>query len=81
MLLAMFFKIVVLPAFGGETIMARWPMPIGENRSIMRAEIEHLGYSRVKRLSGKIGVKFSNGILSLACSGSVPLMASIFNKL
>ena len=34
--LAMFCMIVVLPAFGGETISARWPLPIGMTRSITR---------------------------------------------
>ncbi len=31
--------IVVLPALGGETIMPRWPLPIGEIRSMMRPVI------------------------------------------
>ena len=34
----MFLSSVVLPAFGGETISARWPLPIGENRSMTRVE-------------------------------------------
>ena len=34
--LAMFCMIVVLPAFGGDTISARWPLPIGMTRSMTR---------------------------------------------
>ena len=29
--LAMFCSVIVLPAFGGETIRPRWPLPIGGN--------------------------------------------------
>ena len=32
----MSFRIIVLPAFGGEVISARWPFPIGAIRSMMR---------------------------------------------
>ena len=34
--LAIVFMIVVLPALGGETIRPRWPLPIGEMRSMIR---------------------------------------------
>ena len=34
--LAMSCMIVVLPALGGETIRARWPLPIGMIRSMTR---------------------------------------------
>lgn len=34
--LAMLCRIVVLPAFGGDTIRARWPLPIGMIRSMTR---------------------------------------------
>jgi hypothetical protein len=37
MLCAMFCSSMVLPAFGGETIRPRWPLPIGATRSMMRA--------------------------------------------
>ena len=33
---AMFCMIVVLPAFGGDTISARWPLPTGITRSMTR---------------------------------------------
>ena len=31
------FMTVVLPALGGDTIRPRWPFPIGEIRSMIRA--------------------------------------------
>ena len=37
--LASFFRMVVLPALGGETIRPRWPLPIGHSRSMMRAAV------------------------------------------
>ena len=42
--LAMFFRRIVLPAFGGDTIRPRWPRPIGATRSMIR----------VVRLSGVV---------------------------
>ena len=36
---AMSLRIVVLPAFGGDTMRPRWPLPIGATRSITRAVI------------------------------------------
>ena len=35
--LAIVFITVVLPAFGGDTMMPRWPLPIGDTRSMIRA--------------------------------------------
>ena len=35
--LAIVFITVVLPAFGGDTMMPRWPLPIGHTRSMIRA--------------------------------------------
>ena len=35
---AMFFRMVVLPALGGDTMSPRWPRPMGEKRSIIRVE-------------------------------------------
>ena len=34
----MFLSSVVLPALGGETMRARWPLPIGQNKSMTRVE-------------------------------------------
>ena len=38
---------VVLPALGGDTIMPRWPNPIGQNKSINRQSLEQPGCSSV----------------------------------
>ncbi len=35
--LAIACSTIVLPAFGGETIRPRWPLPIGATRSMTRA--------------------------------------------
>ena len=50
------FKSVVFPAFGGETIMPRWPFPIGLTRSTIRIAMLPPGRSRRSRSSGKTGV-------------------------
>ena len=59
--LAICFMIVVLPALGGETIRPRWPFPIGEIRSMIRA-VMLLGSSfssSDRRASGNSGVRSS----------------------
>ena len=33
------FNRVVFPAFGGDTIMPRWPLPMGARRSITRIAV------------------------------------------
>ena len=60
--LAIVFMIVVLPAFGGETMMPRWPLPIGATRSMIRAVmfVGSDGFSRRSRSSGNSGVRSSN---------------------
>jgi hypothetical protein len=58
---AICFMMVVLPAFGGDTIMPRWPMPIGEMRSMMRA-VMFVGSSAISMRSfwsGNSGVRSS----------------------
>ena len=32
---AICFRMVVLPALGGDTIIPRWPLPMGESRSMI----------------------------------------------
>ena len=56
-------RIVVLPAFGGETIRPRWPFPIGETRSTIRPVISAGRPSSSSRSleSGNSGVRSSNG--------------------
>ena len=58
--LASFFRIVVLPALGGETIRPRWPLPMGHMRSMMRAAVSCSSVSRRRRSSGNSGVSCSN---------------------
>jgi hypothetical protein len=73
------FTIVVLPALGGETIIPRWPFPIGESRSIIRA-VMLLGSPSISMRSfssGNSAVRSSNFGLVLAISGSMPLMESM----
>ena len=71
---AICFMTVVLPAFGGDTIMPRCPLPIGESRSTIRAVRLSLspGISRFSRESGKSGVRSSNRGRLRASSGSRP---------
>ena len=71
---AIVFMIVVLPAFGGETRMPRWPLPIGEIRSMIRAVmfVGSAESSRVSRSSGNSAVRFSKRGRFLAASGSPP---------
>ena len=76
---AICFIMVVLPAFGGETIIPRCPLPIGESRSTIRAVRFSLspGVSRCSRSSGKSGVRSSNRGRPRAASGSRPETVSI----
>ena len=76
--LAIVFMIVVLPAFGGDTMMPRWPLPIGDTRSMIRAVMfaGSLGSSRCRFSSGNSAVRSSNRGRRRACSGSAPLTVS-----
>jgi hypothetical protein len=73
---AICFRIVVLPAFGGETTMPRCPLPIGATMSMMRSATARGPDSSRNRSSGKSGVSLSKTDRSLACSGSSPLTVS-----
>ena len=79
---AIVFMIVVLPAFGGDTIRPRWPFPIGETRSTIRAVmlVGSAALSRRSFSSGNSGVRSSNLGRSRACSGSMPLTVSIRSR-
>ena len=59
---AMFCITSVLPAFGGETISARWPLSTGATRSMIRAVKSVLPFPRssCRRSFGNSGVRFSN---------------------
>ena len=72
MAVAMFCSSIVLPAFGGETIRPRWPLPMGATRSMARAvksSVEPLPRSSFKRSVGCSGVRFSNSTLPRELSG------------
>ena len=74
----MFCSSIVLPAFGGETIRPRWPLPIGAIRSIMRAvrsSVLPVPRSSLKRRVGCSGVRFSNRTLLRALSGESKLIS------
>jgi hypothetical protein len=76
---AICFITVVLPAFGGDTISPRWPFPIGEIRSMIRA-VMLVGSSASSILSfwsGNSGVRSSKRRRCLAASGSLPLTSSM----
>ena len=79
---AICFRIVVLPALGGETIRPRWPLPIGESRSTMRAVTFSLapGISRRSLSSGNSGVRSSNRGRLRASSGSSPETVSMRSR-
>ena len=55
-------RIVVFPAFGGETTSPRWPFPIGETRSTIRPVMlaGSSPSSSASRESGNRGVRSSN---------------------
>ena len=74
--MAMLFRIMVLPALGGETIMPRWPRPIGATRFMRRVERVWGLVSRLMRTLGKMGVRRSKLGRILATSGSTLLTAS-----
>ena len=54
----MFCNMMVFPAFGGETIMPRWPLPMGATRSMILAV-----------MSSVLPLPRSSAIISAACNG------------
>ena len=73
----MFCSSIVLPAFGGETMRPRWPLPIGATMSMMRAvrsSVLPLPCSSFSRFFGNSGVRFSNSTLLFEFSGASVLM-------
>ncbi|MPN09447.1 hypothetical protein SDC9_156737 [bioreactor metagenome] len=77
---ARFFRSVVFPAFGGDTIRALCPLPIGAKRSTILVDMIFLSVSRFNFSSGKMGVSDSNCGLFLAASGSVKLTFSTLSS-
>ena len=74
---AICLRIVVLPAFGGDTTMPRWPLPIGATMSMIRSATDSGPFSRRKRSSGNSGVSLSKFGRARAASTSMPFTLSI----
>ena len=74
---AICLRMVVLPAFGGETTMPRWPFPIGATMSMIRSATDTGPFSSRKRSSGKSGVSLSKFGRARAASTSIPFTLSI----
>ena len=72
--LAMVFIIVVLPALGGETMMPRWPLPIGEIRSMMRA-VMFAGSDRILELELLVGEQRRQVLEARALLGGLRITA------
>ena len=68
------FNSVVLPAFGGDTIIPRCPFPIGDNRSTILIAVLLCPFSRRSLSFGKIGVISSKFALFVASLGETPLI-------
>ena len=75
--LAMFCSVIVLPAFGGETIRPRWPLPIGATMSIRRPVSLFGVVSCFSRSCGYSGVSLANCGRLAASSTLMPLIESI----
>ena len=73
---AMSCMIVVLPAFGGDTISARCPLPIGMIRSMTRVVSRSGVVSRRNRWFGYSGVSLVKSGRFLASSTEPPLTVS-----
>src|ERR671916_589016 len=74
---AICLRIVVLPAFGGETMRPRWPLPIGVMRSMTRGAMSLGFHSRRRRSCGKSGVRSSKFWRRRPFWGSSPLTVSM----
>ena len=82
----MFWRIIVFPALGGETINDLCPFPIGLTKSINRAVLSGFFSILVVSISNLIlsfgysGVKLSKAILFFPFSGSSKLILLTFNN-
>ncbi len=79
---AICFITVVLPALGGDTMSPRWPLPMGETRSAMRAVmlVGSVSTSSVRRSSGNSGVRSSKLGRALEVSASPPFTLSMRSR-
>ena len=74
------FNSVVLPAFGGDTIIPRWPFPTGLIRSMIRMATLAPAVSSLILSFGKIGVMSSKLRRLHASSGGNPLTFFTYNN-
>ncbi len=74
--LAIACSTIVLPAFGGETMRPRWPLPIGATRSITRVVRTFGSVSRRRRSCGYSGVSLPKSARWRAGSALSPLTES-----
>ena len=58
---------IVLPAFGGETINMRCPSPMGETMSMMRVNVSFGVVSITSRSSGSMTVRFWKSVRAATC--------------
>ena len=77
-LFAIFFNNVVLPTFGGATIIPLCPFPIGHIKSIILIEYSSGVVSSLILSLGYIGIKSSNFTLLYAFSGASPLTSPTY---
>ncbi|SLA92542.1 Uncharacterised protein [Mycobacteroides abscessus subsp. abscessus] len=68
---------LVLPALGGLTMRARWPLPMGITRSMTRVVRMCCSVSRRRRWFGYSGVSLLNSGRFFAASTSPPLTVSM----
>ena len=73
MALATSLSKVVFPVLGCDTIMPRWPLPMGAKRSISRVLTVPREVLRLKRSCGNNGVKNLKGTRLRIHSGLRPL--------
>src|ERR1035441_4041825 len=74
--LAIDCRIIVLPAFGGDTIKPRWPLPIGQIRSMIRVVMLPASVSSLSLSCGYSGVSLANSGRPMDFSGSSPFTLS-----
>ncbi len=74
--LAMAWSTTVLPALGGETMRPRWPLPIGDTRSMIRVDSFCGSVSRRRRSFGYRGVRSEKSLRAAASSAVCPLTVS-----
>src|ERR1039458_7598602 len=65
-------RIIVLPAFDGDTMRPRWPLPIGATRSMIRVVMMPGSVSSRSRSCGYSGTSLAKSGRALGCPGPGP---------